>query len=599
MKHIASLAAVILLSSSLFFSLQTKAQGWPSGYGGVMLQGFYWDSYADSQWSYLESQANDLAPYFSLIWAPPSANANSIGGNMGYYPAYFFNQNSSFGTEGQLRSMIQTYKQKGTGIIADVVVNHHADNGTQPYNAFFSETYNGTTYSLQSSDICRNDEISSQATGLSTNNDTGDNDGGCRDLDHKSQNVNAIVKAYEQFLLNDLGYTGFRYDMVKGYSASYIADYNSTSKPSFSVGENWSGTGTIKNWIDGTKGSDGTPTSAAFDFQFRYRMRNAVSTGNWANLSAASQDADGKPLIQTPAYRQYAVTFVDNHDMRDTSGENAPITTNVTAANAFLLSMPGTPCVFYRHWLSYKKDIKMMIEARRLAGIQNTSSYEQLRSTASNYAVKTTGTKGSLLCVVGSAPTAYVADADYRLLCSGSDYCLYINSAAYADWDATKARIEEEEKGTAFTPYDITIYCSADFTPLYFYAWDGSGKQLIGSWPGKQMTQTKQVDGKTWYYQTFSITSADYYVNIIFNQGNNKPQTSDIQRLTADKYFTATISGGKVAYTDVTSTTGISHINAPSAADTDRKARVITDGQGIFIEMQDGTRYTLDGKKAN
>lgn len=598
MKHIASLAAVLLLSISLF-SLQTKAQGWPSGYGGVMLQGFYWDSYADSQWSYLESQADDLAPYFSLIWAPPSANANSIGGNMGYYPAYFFNQNSSFGTEGQLRSMIQTYKQKGTGIIADVVVNHHADNGTQPYNAFFSETYNGTTYSLQSSDICRNDEISSQATGLSTNNDTGDNDGGCRDLDHKSQNVNAIVKAYEQFLLNDLGYTGFRYDMVKGYSASYIADYNGTSKPSFSVGENWSGTGTIKSWIDGTKGTDGTPTSAAFDFQFRYRMRNAVSTGNWANLSAASQGADGKPLIQTPAYRQYAVTFVDNHDMRDTSGENAPITTNVTAANAFLLSMPGTPCVFYRHWLSHKKDIKMMIEARRLAGIQNTSSYEQLRSTASNYAVRTTGTKGSLLCVVGSAPTAYVADADYRLLCSGSDYCLYINSAAYADWDATKARIEEEEKGTAFTPYDITIYCSADFSPLYFYAWDASGKQLIGSWPGKQMTQTKQVDGKTWYYQTFSITSADYYVNIIFNQGNNKPQTSDIQRLTTDKYFTATISGGKVAYTDVTSTTGISHIDAPSAADTGKKARVITDGQGIFIEQPDGTRYTLDGKKAN
>jgi len=87
--------------------------------------------------------------------------------------------------------------------------------------------------------------------------------------------------------------------------------------------------------------------------------------------------------------------------------------------------------------------------------------------------------------------------------------------------------------------------------------------------------------------------------NIIFNQGNNKPQTSDIQRLTADKYFTATISGGKVAYTDVTSTTGISHIDAPAAADTDRKARVITDGQGIFIEQPDGTRYTLDGKKAN
>ena len=52
-----------------------------------------------------------------------------------------------------------------------------------------------------------------------------------------------------------------------------------------------------------------------------------------------------------------------------------------------------------------------------------------------------------------------------------------------------------------------------------------------------------------------------------------------------------------MAYTDVTSTTGISHIDAPSAADNGKKARVITDGQSLFIEQPDGTRYTLDGKK--
>ena len=561
-----------------------------------MLQGFYWDSYADSQWSYLESQADDIAPYFSLIWAPPSANANSTGGNMGYYPAYFFNQDSSFGTEAELRSMINAYKQRGTGIIADVVINHHASSNAAPYNKFYSETYKGTTYALQSSDICRNDEISSSASGLSSNYDTGDNDGGCRDLDHKSSNVNTIVKAYEKFLLEDLGYTGFRYDMVKGYSASYIADYNNSSKPSFSVGENWDGTNTIKSWIDGTKGSGSTPTSAAFDFQFRYRVRDAVTTGNWTNLSAASSGADGKPLIQTESYRQYAVTFVDNHDMRDNSGGNAPITTRVTAANAFLLAMPGTPCVFYRHWLSNKKDIKMMIEARHLAGIQNTSSYEQLRSSASCYAVKTTGTKGELICVVGPAPTTYQPGTGYTLLCSGSDYRYYINSAAYADWDATKARIEAEEQEKPFTPYEVTIHCSADFSPVYFYAWDNANSQLLGSWPGKQMTQTKQVDGKTWYYQTFTIKSADYYFNIIFNQGNGKPQTSDIQRLTTDKYYTATISGGKVVYTDVTSTTGIDHAPAISETPRSTKARVVSDGKHLFIEKADGKRYTLEGK---
>ena len=30
------------------------AQGWPADYGGVMLQGFYWDSFSDTRWSKFE-----------------------------------------------------------------------------------------------------------------------------------------------------------------------------------------------------------------------------------------------------------------------------------------------------------------------------------------------------------------------------------------------------------------------------------------------------------------------------------------------------------------------------------------------------------------
>ena len=39
-------------SISLFFlmlSLLMMAQGWPANYGGVMLQGFFWDSFVDTQ----------------------------------------------------------------------------------------------------------------------------------------------------------------------------------------------------------------------------------------------------------------------------------------------------------------------------------------------------------------------------------------------------------------------------------------------------------------------------------------------------------------------------------------------------------------------
>ena len=566
-----------------------------------MLQGFYWDSYSDTKWTKLEKQADELARYFDLIWVPNSGYCGDYN-NMGYMPLYYFNQNSSFGTEAELRSMISTFKEKGLGTIADIVINHHNTNG---WFSFPAETYNGVTYQLQSTDICKNDdggsaleEATAKGVSLSANNDTGTDWDGCRDLDHQSANVNKIVKAYLSFLLDDIGYTGFRYDMVKGYSASYTAEYNTASKPAFSVGECWDGSGTIKNWIDGTK-VNGVPTSSAFDFQFRYRVRDAINQNNWTNLAGNASDTGGYPLIYQEAYRPYAVTFVENHDTEKRANDNQdPIKADTLAANAYLLAMPGVPCVFLKHWLNAKGDIKRMIEARRLAGITNTSTYEQVASSQLYYAVKTTGTKGSLICVVGKTPTAYTAPTDYKLLCSGSDYRYYINSAAYADWDTTLARIEAEQKAAQeekdnFKTYTATVYVKADFTPVYFYIWDSNNNtQLNGNWPGKQPSTTT-IDGETWYYQSVDITDADYYFNIIFNQGNGKPQTDNIEGITSDKYYTATISGGKVQFTDVTNTVGVRNVKTDKMSDGR-----IYNLMGIEVKQPArGSIYIQNGKK--
>lgn len=99
------------------------AQGWPTGYEGVMLQGFYWDSYSDSQWKNLEKQAPELGSYFSLLWVPQSGKCLEKHNVMGYTPYYYFDQNSSFGSEAELRSMIRAMRQNGVGVLADVVIN--------------------------------------------------------------------------------------------------------------------------------------------------------------------------------------------------------------------------------------------------------------------------------------------------------------------------------------------------------------------------------------------------------------------------------------------------------------------------------------------
>ena len=102
--------------------------------------------------------------------------------------------------------------------------------------------------------------------------------------------------AYEDFLLNNLGYTGFRYDFVKGFAAKYVGLYNKTAQPEFSVGECWDGSQTIRNWIDCTK-VDGIIQSAAFDFQFKYVVRNATDNGLWNRLT--TQNDGNWPLVST------------------------------------------------------------------------------------------------------------------------------------------------------------------------------------------------------------------------------------------------------------------------------------------------------------
>ncbi|MCI7184152.1 MAG: alpha-amylase family glycosyl hydrolase [Prevotella sp.] len=437
---------------ALMATLSMQAQGWPANYDGVMLQGFYWDSYRASKWCNLEAQADDLAPYFSLVWIPQSANCSS-GRSMGYDDLYWFsNYNSSFGNETELRSMIKTFKSKGIGTIADVVINHR--NTQTSWTDFPVETYRGLTYKMNSTDICSDDDKGGTLTwankqtpkvSLSSNKDTGDGWDGMRDLDHNSSNVQNVVKAYLDMLLNDFGYAGFRYDMVKGYAGKFTGIYNTAAKPGFSVGEYWDGdVSKVTTWINATK-VNGTPTSAAFDFPIRYAVRDLIAN-NWG-----SKAKDG--IISNTTYRQYAVTFVENHDTEYRSSDNQqdPIRKDTLAANAYILASCGTPCVFYKHWQAYPTDIKMMINARHIAGITNTSNTTFNVKMGLNYNVlKTEGSKGTLYAVMGTNANNYTPPYGLTEILRGYHYRYLLSNSSNVAWidlpsghydDVQKARL--------------------------------------------------------------------------------------------------------------------------------------------------------------
>ncbi|SFB72971.1 Alpha amylase, catalytic domain [Xylanibacter ruminicola] len=561
--------------SSLIFCfvvLTAMAQGWPKSYSGVMLQGFYWNSYADTQWTRLERQADDLAKVFDLVWIPQSGYCG--GQSMGYDDLYWFtNYNSSFGTEAELRSMIKTFKDKGIGTIADVVINHRKNVST--WVDFPKETYKGETYEMFSTDICADDDDGATKTwadknkySLSANNDTGEGWGGMRDLDHKSTNVQRIVKAYLKMLLEDFGYTGFRYDMVKGYSGSYTKLYNEDSKPQFSVGECWDGTATIRNWIDATQ-----KTSAAFDFQFRYTVRNAANAGDWNKLG---QQNDGNyPLIsknyENASYSQYAVTFVENHDTeKRPDADQDPIKKDTLAANAYLLAMPGTPCVFFTHWKAYKQEIANMIAVRKAVGITNTSAYANMASNKDYYAVQTTGTKGKLLVVVGTGAANYTppTNGNWKKAISGYHYVYYVSDLDPATIVYPEINTEEEKDGEyagvpAFCTMEEGERCAFFEAPIswgsqiFVWAWmnNGKGEDYLGTnWPGVSATKLGTADNgnSVWKWTVTGSVNPD---NIIFSGGGM--QTGNMNYTNGGYYFgkdglKATVTATAIRHIDMT-----------------------------------------------
>ena len=439
---------IYLTLVALLATMNMFAQGWPANYSGVMLQGFYWDSFRDSKWTNLEAQAPELGQYFNLVWIPQSASCG--GKSMGYDDLYWFsNYDSSFGNEAELRSLIKTFKTNGIGTIADVVINHRKT--LTSWTDFPVEIYKDKTYEMKSTDICSNDDggktkewADQNGVKLSSIPDTGEDWGGMRDLDHSSENVQTIVKAYLDMLLNDFGYSGFRYDMVKGYSGKYTGIYNTASKPTYSVGEYWDGNvNVIKNWLNATK-VDEKITSAAFDFPIRYVVRDAIKN-DWTTVKT-----DG--LVNDKAYQQYAVTFVENHDVQDRGTTKDytpdPIKKDTLAANAYILAACGTPCVFYKHWIDCKKDIKMMINARQLAGITNTSNTTFNAYQGKGYnGIMTTGDKTSLIAIVGPNAEKFAASDTYTEILKGYHYRYFMPKKANLAWiDLPSGDYEEAQK---------------------------------------------------------------------------------------------------------------------------------------------------------
>lgn len=413
----------------------------PSQSTDVMLQAFYWDSYSTettkakygtTQWSALNEQASEMAAYFDLVWIAPSAKSS---GGTGYHPSQWCNQNSAHGSRAKLEQLIANLHAGGAKVIADIVVNHR-DNKSS-WCDFWAEDFGEYgQFQLTAEHICRDDEVNTSGTGSCKGaatgaNDTGEKYAAARDLDHTNPYVQNAVKAYLKWMKDEMKYDGWRFDVAKGFSAQYFGQYIEAAQSYFSVGEYLDGNYDLLNgWVNGTGNR-----STAFDFSLKFNgLNNGLAKGDLSKLVWMNGSTPQPAGMIHSGLKKYAVTLVDNHDTFERANGNdfAAIGSKdlILQANAFILSSPGIPCVFYPHWVRYKEDIKKMILARKAVGVHNESAVVVNDYGSNKYVATVTGKNGTLMVKIGSGSGSNVTPDGYTKAASGNNWAMYIKTNA-------------------------------------------------------------------------------------------------------------------------------------------------------------------------
>ncbi|WP_271783995.1 starch-binding protein [Aquimarina algiphila] len=498
----------------------------------VLFQAFDWNVQnqpAGQTWYDVVSQnrntINDAG--IDLIWMPPPSNSAAP---QGYLPRELNNLNSAYGTETQLKNLINQYHSLDIKVISDIVINHRV--GTNDAVTFTNPAW--PTFYITADDEGRN--FVNGPVEFSINGDfvpgfslKSDGSNGAfaaaRDLDHKNPAVRAEIIKWMRFLKNDIGFDGWRYDFVHGYDPIYNKEYNDATNPYFAVGELLESSRVqTNNFVNRTQQS-----SSAFDFNTKVSLQNAIRDNNLSYL----RDGQGKPSGMIGINPSKSVTFLDNHDTgfaQQCCGSNYVFPggeTNLRKGYAYILTHPGNPMVFWTHFIDggsgVRNAIKNLISARKSVRVHSGSTINIAEARGNLYAAYIDGKSGTLVMKLGNENWSP----------NGSGWTLKTSGTDYAVW--TKGG--DTGGGDTVAPYTVNFFKPNGWNnTVNAYFFDaGNNTTLPGTsgWPGQQMTN---ISGTSWYSFTVTPPSGVSAANlrVIFNDGNN--QTDDLSRSTNGWY---------------------------------------------------------------
>ncbi|KAK9830242.1 hypothetical protein WJX72_010520 [[Myrmecia] bisecta] len=359
----------------------------------VLLQGFGWSSCDVGGWyNIVKAKIPDIkAAGFTHIWLPPPSQSVS---RQGYLPGQLYNLESKYGSKEELKALNKALAEEGIVSVADIVINHRCADQQGPdgiWNDFGDDVdHNGKPIDWGQWAITGDDP---EFNG-SGNPDTGDDYGPAPDLDHLNVELRKSLIDWLNWLKNDIGFAGWRFDFVKGYGAEFTKEYveKTVGNDKFNVGEywvdlRWGDNGleydqngprqTLCDWLDAAGGT------TLFDFVSKGILTEAIKNNEYWRLI----DPEGRQPGLTGWWPTKSVTFIDNHDTGSTQQHWPFPSGHEETGYAYIMTHPGMPSVLYEHYFDngFGDSIKKLIEIRQRNGINAGSKLEIKRAQADIY----------------------------------------------------------------------------------------------------------------------------------------------------------------------------------------------------------------------
>ena len=368
------LFGTLSLAWLVFCSSPARAQG-------IVFQEFYWDTAppaGQSWWGQIKGELPTLADAgVSAVWVPAPTKGGGGAYDMGYgpYDPYDLGDKDQkgtvatrFGTKDEFLRFVAEAHRNGIKVYADVVLNHamgadYAEPNPVMARLGGNDIPDQSKIKLeQRSPDAKPGDVLRSWTGFAPKGADGKVGSGrfprtWRDFhpnetepdrngpyhqkefgeDYAFRGDNDYVRksfiAWSQWFAAQTGVDGYRLDDIKGMEPDFIHDFVTGSDPKlWAVGEFLDGDpAKVMGYLHGTGDA-----LHLFDYPLYFAIRD---------LTFRPESFSMKELLtRRMPDRDHAVTFVGNHDMSRT---DSAIVYNPAWAQALILAMSGTPCVYY------------------------------------------------------------------------------------------------------------------------------------------------------------------------------------------------------------------------------------------------------------